>query len=76
MVKSETVIAVHEKTKLVQEIPRTYLEIYPDFRELSQASIIERQRGKEKKMFGKHITPAHKPTAASQPDVAEKEGGK
>lgn len=74
--ESETVIAVHEKTKLVQEIPRVYLELFPDFRELTQASIVERQRGKEKKMFGTHITPAHKPTAAPRPDVAEQEGSK
>lgn len=76
MSESTTVIAVHEKTKKTQEIPRVYLEIYPDFRELSEASIVERQRGKEKKMFGEYITPAHKPSAAAQPDEAPKEGGK
>lgn len=75
MSESPLVIAKHEKTKLVQEVPRAYLEIYPDFRELSQASIVEHQRGKEKKMFGEYITPAHKPKA-TKPDEAEKEGGK
>lgn len=75
MAESEFVTAVHEKTKLVQTIPRRYLDIYPDFRELSEASIAERQRGKEKKMFGEFITPA--PTkAVAKPAVADKEGGK
>lgn len=76
MAESKTVIAVHEKTKKVQEIPRLYLEIYPDFRELNEASIIERQRGQEKKMFGVHITPAPKPKAVAKPAEAPKEGGK
>lgn len=76
MAESLTVIAVNEKTKLVQEIPRTYLEIYPEFRELSEASIVERQRGIEKKMFGEYITPAHKPKTAAKSDEAPKEGGK
>lgn len=76
MAESDFVTAVHEKTKLVQDIPRSYLTIYPDFRELSEASIAERQRGIEKKMFGEHITPAHKPKAVAKPDEAPKEGGK
>lgn len=76
MSESLTVIAVHEKTKQTQEVPRVYLDIYPDLRELSQASIIERQRGKEKKMFGEYITPAHKPKAVAKPSEAEQEGGK
>lgn len=74
--ESEFVTAVHEKTKLVQTIPRIYLEMFPDFRELSEASIAERQRGVEKKMFGEYITPAHKPEAVTKPDEAPKKGGK
>lgn len=74
--ESEFVTAVHEKTKLVQSVPRLYLDIYPDFRELTDADIAERQRGKEKKMFGEHITPAPKPKAVAKPDEAPKEGGK
>lgn len=76
MSESPTVIAVNEKTKLTQEVPRVYLELYPDLRELSPASIVERQRGVEKKMFGEYITPAHKPKAVAKPSEAEKEGGK
>lgn len=76
MAESDFVTAVHEKTKLVQSIPRSYLDIYPDFRELSVASIVERQRGKEKKMFGDFITPAPKPKAVTKPDVADKKGDK
>jgi hypothetical protein len=76
MSESEWVTAVHGKTKLVQSIPRHYLIEYPDFRELNDAEIVERQRGKEKKMFGEHITPAHKPKAVAKPDEAPKEGGK
>ena len=76
MAESATVIVVNEKTKLTQEVPRVYLDIYPDLRELSPASVTERQRGKEKKMFGEYITPAHKPKAVAKPTEAEKEGGK
>lgn len=76
MAESEFVTAVHEKTKLVQTIPRRYLEIYPDFRELSEASINQRQRGVEKKMFGEPITPAYKSEAAPKPSEEEKEGEK
>lgn len=75
MAENGFVIARHEKTKLVQEVPRSYLDIYPDFRELSEASVTERQRGKEKKMFGEYITPAHKPKAAAKPAEASTEGG-
>jgi hypothetical protein len=74
--ESKTVTAVHEKTKLVQVIPRSYLTIYPDFRELNGAAIVERQRGKERKMFGETITPAPKPKAVTKPVAAHKEGGK
>jgi hypothetical protein len=73
--ESLTVIAKHSKTKLVQEVPRIYLEIYPDLQEVSEASMVQRQRGIEKKMFGEHITPAHKSEAAPKPSEAEKEGG-
>jgi hypothetical protein len=73
--ESLTVIAKHSKTKLVQEVPRIYLEIYPDFEEVSEASLVQRQRGIEKKMFGEYITPAHKSEAAPKPSEAEKEGG-
>lgn len=75
MSESLTVIAKHSKTKLVQEVPRIYLEIYPDFEEVSEASLVQRQRGIEKKMFGEYITPAHKSEAAPKPSEAEKEGG-
>lgn len=75
MSESLTVIAKHEKTKLVQEVPRAYLEIYPDLTELPQSSIVQRQRGVEKKMFGEYITPAHKSEVAPKPSEAEKEGG-
>jgi len=73
--ESLTVIAKHSKTKLVQEVPRVYLEIFPDLQEVSEASLVQRQRGIEKKMFGEYITPAHKSEAAPKPSEAEKEGG-
>jgi hypothetical protein len=73
--ESLTVIAKHGKTKKVQEVPRIYLEIYPDLQEVSEASMVQRQRGIEKKMFGEYITPAHKSEAAPKPSEAEKEGG-
>lgn len=76
MSESKEVTAVHEKTKLVQVIPRHYLEIFPDFRELNDAEIAERQRGKERKMFGAHVTPAPTPKAVTKPVAAHKEGGK
>lgn len=75
MSESLTVIAKHSKTKLVQEVPRVYLEIFPDLQEVSEASLVQRQRGIEKKMFGEYITPAHKSEAAPKPSEAEKEGG-
>lgn len=76
MSESEWVTAVHEKTKLVQRIPRSYLKTHPDFRALNDAEIAERQRGKERKMFGETITPAPKPKAVTKPIAAHKEGGK
>lgn len=76
MSESLTVTAKHSKTKLVQEVPRIYLEIFPDLEEVSEASLVQRQRGIEKKMFGEYITPAHKSEAAPKPSEAEKEGGK
>ena len=62
MSESEMVTAVHEVMKLVQTIPRSYLTAFPDFRELNDAEIVERQRGRERKMFGEHLTraPKHK----------------
>lgn len=76
MSDSEKVTAVHAATRLVSEIPRIYLKLFPAFRELSAKEINQRQRGKEKKLFGEYITPSIiKPTAA-RPDVApNKEGG-
>jgi hypothetical protein len=60
MSESEMVTAVHGVTKLVQSIPRRYLTAFPDFRELNDAEITERQRGRERKLLGEHITPAPK----------------
>lgn len=69
MSESELVTAVHEVTKLVQTIPRSYLTAFPDFRELNDAEIAERQRGRERKLFGEHVTPAPKHKAEeTQPD--------
>jgi len=74
---SENVTAVHSKTSIVSEIPRHYLDLFPDFKELSAEEVVRRQRGREKKLFGEYITPALKPEAAA-PDVApnKQEGGK
>lgn len=76
MSESLTVTAKHSKTKRVQEVPRIYLEIYPELEEVSEASLVQRQRGIEKKMFGEYKTPAHKSEAAPKPSEAEQEGGK
>lgn len=68
MSESELVTAVHEVTKLVQTVPRHYLTAFPDFRELNDAEITERRRGRERKLFGEHLTPAstNEPLAEDQ----------
>jgi len=69
MSESELVTAVHGVTKLVQTIPRRFLTAFPDFRELNDAEIAERQRGRERKLFGEHATQAPKHKAEEpQPD--------
>ena len=76
MSESAKVIAVHTVTKLVSEIPRHYLDLFPAFKELSVEEVNRRQRGREKKMFGEYITPPIKPEAAAPVEAPEKEGGK
>ena len=76
MSESPKVIAVHTVTKLVSEIPRHYLDLFPDFKELSAEEVNRRQRGREKKLFGEYITPPLKPEAAAPSGTTNKEGGK
>lgn len=76
MSESKTVIAVHSETKLVSEIPRHYLDLFPAFKELSTEEVNRRQRGREKKLFGEYITPQLKPEAAAPAEAPVKEGGK
>lgn len=76
MSESANVTAVHSKTGIVSEIPRHYLDLFPDFTELSPEEVIRRQRGREKKLFGEYITPAIKPEAAAPVEAPTKEGGK
>lgn len=71
-----TVTAVHGKTGIVSEIPRHYLDLFPDFTELSPEEVNRRQRGREKKLFGEYVTPAIKPEAAAPVEAPTKEGGK
>ena len=74
---SETVFAVNEKTKLVQEVPRSYLDSYPDFRELSEAEVIKLRRRTEKEVLGEYRTPAPNAKAADQSaEAPDQEGSK
>lgn len=75
MSESPKVTAVHSKTKIVSEIPRHYLDLFPDFKELSPEEVNRRQRGRERKLFGEYITPAIKPEAAAPAEAPTQEGG-
>lgn len=68
MSESEFVTALHTKTKLVSQVPRTYVDsIYPDlYKELSEDELTEIRRKLEKEQFGEYITPAPKSAAAKK----------
>lgn len=72
MADSEFVTARHTKTKVISEVPRSYVEtIYPElYEELSDKDLVELRRKEEKELFGEYITPA--PNSAA----AKKEGDK
>lgn len=76
MSESDFVTAVNEKTKLVSEIPRDYLERYPDFKELSEDEVTKLRRRSEKEILGEYVTPTTTAKAADQPAEAQKEGSK
>lgn len=76
MSKSSTVTAVHSKTHLVSEIPRHYLDLFPEYKELSPEEANKLQRKQEKELFGEYVTPAIKPEAAAPVVAPTKEGGK
>jgi hypothetical protein len=58
MSESEFVTAVNEGTGLVSAIPRHYLDTHPQYKELSEAQLVELRRDAEKEMFGEAITPS------------------
>jgi hypothetical protein len=73
MAASDFVTAVNEKTGLVSAVPAHYLDVYPEYKELSEEDIIRLRRKTEKEMFGEYITPAPAAKAAAE---ATKEGSK
>lgn len=76
MSESAKVIALHQGTGLVSEIPRHYLDLFPEYKELSEQEVNKLQRKEEKEMFGEYITPTIKPEAAAPAEAPVKEGGK
>lgn len=72
MAASDFVTAVNEKTGLVSAIPAHYLDIYPEYKALSEEDIIRLRRKAEKEMFGEYITPA--PAAKAVAEAPAKEG--
>lgn len=77
MSESANVTAVHSKTRIVSEIPRHYLDLFPEYKELSPEEENKLQRKEEKELFGEAITPTIKPEAAAPVEApTNKEGGK
>lgn len=74
MAASDFITAVNEKTGLVSEIPPHYLEIYPEYKALSEDDVIRLRRKDEKEMYGEYITPA--PKAKATAEATAKEGSK
>ena len=71
------VTAVNAKTGLVSEIPEDYVNIFPDYRVLTEDEILKLRRKQEKEMFGAYRTPAPIAKAADTPaEAPEKEGSK
>ena len=68
MSESEFVTALHTKTGLVSQVPRSYVdEVYPDlYKELSEDQIIELRRKDEKELYGEYITPSPRSAAAKK----------
>lgn len=62
---SEFVTALHTKTGIVSQVPRSYVEeIYPHlYKELSDEEIVELRRKEEFETWGEYITPAPKKPA-------------
>lgn len=55
---NDFVTAVNEDTGLVSAIPRHYLGAFPQYKELSEAQVIELRREKEKEILGEAVTPS------------------
>jgi hypothetical protein len=72
MAASDFITAVNEKTGLVSAIPAHYLDIYPEYKELSEDDVIRLRRKAEKELYGEYITPA--PTAKAAAEAPAKEG--
>lgn len=68
MADSEFVTALHTKTGIVSQVPRSYVEtIYPElYKELSDNELVELRRKEEKALYGEYITPAPKSAAAKK----------
>lgn len=52
MASSDFVFALHSGTKLVSEVPREHLDIYPDLTELSDEQVVQLRKRQEAKLFG------------------------
>jgi hypothetical protein len=76
MSETANVTAVHSKSRIVSEIPRHYLDLYPEYKELSPEEANKLQRKEEKELFGEYITPILKPEAAAPVEAPTQEGGK
>jgi hypothetical protein len=73
MSESDFVTAVNEDTGLVSAIPRHYLDAYPQYKELSEAQIVDLRRKEEKAILGEYITPSPRSKAGKAALAAEVE---
>lgn len=74
MSESKFVTAVNTDTGIVSGIPAHYLDLYPQYKELSEVEVLELRRADELKLFGEYKTPA--PAKAKTATAPAKEGGK
>ena len=76
MSEGDFVTAVNENTGLVSQVPKHYIDTYPQYRRVSEVEVVELRREAELKMFGEYKTPAPQKAKASKPAEPAKEGGK
>jgi len=76
MSEGDFVTAVNENTGLVSQVPKHYIDTYPQYRRVSEVEVVELRREAELKMFGEYRTPAPKAKASKPAEATAKEGGK